>query len=65
MLSTAQEVSGETAIGTELDLTTTYGFRKGIKLVGGYSSFTPGRVFKSWKGTDFAGGAYLMTIFNF
>ncbi len=65
IFSTAQEVSGETAIGTELDLTVTYGFRKGIKLVGGYSSFTPDKVFESWKGSDPASWAYLMTIFNF
>ena len=65
MFSTTQEVSGETAIGTELDLTVTYGFRKGIKVVGGYSSFTPDKVFESWKGSDPASWAYLMTIFNF
>ena len=65
ILSTAQEVSGETAIGTEMDLTITYAFRKGIKVVGGYSSFTPDTVFESWKGSDPASWAYLMTIFNF
>ena len=65
LFSTTQEVGGQTAIGTELDLTITYGFRKGIKVVGGYSSFTPDKVFESWKGTDPASWAYLMTIFNF
>ncbi len=68
LFSTAQEVSGETAIGTELDLTATYGFRKGIKLVGGYSRFTPDKVFEleSWNmGSDPASWAYLMPIFNF
>ncbi|MCH8836940.1 MAG: alginate export family protein, partial [Candidatus Marinimicrobia bacterium] len=65
LFSTAQEVFGETAIGMELDLTVTYGFRKGIKLVGGYSSFTPDKVFENWKGSAPASWAYLMTIFNF
>ena len=68
LFSTAQEVSGETAIGTELDLTAIFNFRKGINLVGGYSRFTPDKVFKleSWKrGPDPASWAYLMTIFNF
>ncbi len=65
MFCTAQKVSGETIIGMELDLTTGYGFRKGIKLVGGYPSFIPNTVFESWKEPDPASRIYLMTIFNF
>lgn len=65
MFSTVQPVDGATDIGTELDVTAVYAFRKGTSIVGGYSLFMPQTVFKSWKGTDPASWAFMMVIFNF
>lgn len=63
--STAEKVDGETAIGTELDVTVVFPYRTNVKIVGGYSRFTPDTVFKVWKGADPASWAYLMTIYTF
>lgn len=69
MFTTPQAVSLDSVdvndLGTELDFTASFAYRPGIKIVGGYSIFTPGVVFKAWKGMDPASWGYLMVITNF
>ena len=69
MFTTPQAVSingaNKNDLGTELDITSSYNFRPGIKIVAGYSTFTPGAVIKEWRGADTASWSYLMVIYNF
>jgi hypothetical protein len=65
LFQTAVPVNGIRAIGKEIDITTIVPYRSNVKIVGGYSTFFPGSIFKAWKGKDPSNWYYLMTIYNF
>lgn len=65
IMSSSQEVKGQSSFGTEIDVTATYGYRKDLRIVAGISTFSPGDLFKNWKGEDSSSWGYLMTIYNF
>jgi len=65
LMSTSQDVAAGSNIGSEIDLTGSYGYSKDLKIVAGVSIFTPGDVFKVWRGQDRSTWGYLMTIYNF
>jgi hypothetical protein len=60
-------IDGTTAtdFGNELDITLVKKYNDNVKLVGGYSIFTAGDIFKENKGEGDANWFYLMTIVNF
>ena len=65
LMSTSQDVAAGSDIGSEIDVTGSYGYSKYLKIKGGIEIFTPGDVFKAWKGEDRSTKAFIMTIYNF
>jgi len=65
ILSSSEKVTGLSALGTELDLTASYGYSADLKILAGVSLFTPDDLFKIWMGDSNASWGYLMTVYNF
>lgn len=62
---TLTDNSTSKSFGNETDFTALYNYSDMVKLVGGFSFFTPGAIFKEKRGENTSTWTYLMAIVNF